>query len=683
MRNLVIIPTYNELDNIRPMIDKVFSLPEKFDLLVIDDGSPDGTAEIVRERQKAYPESLHLIERQGKLGLGTAYLTGFRWALEHGYDYVFEMDCDFSHNPDDLIRLSAAAAEGADLVIGSRYVTGVNDEAGSDVVLRVGLRPRGNGHAGPRRDGRIRLLQREAAPHDGYGRRRDEGLRLSGRDEIHGMEARLPDQGSADYLHRADAGRVENERRHLPRGVLRRTEAAFPHDQTARMMSGLLIRGGTIVNEGESYRGWIVVKDERIARTGRGDYPRPEFDGETIDAEGMYVLPGVIDDQVHFREPGLTYKGDLHSESIAAAAGGVTSYMDMPNVKPPTVTNALLEEKLERAAETSVVNYSFYLGATNDNIEQIRRLDPKRVCGVKLFMGSSTGNMLVDDERALRALFAESPVPIAAHCEDEPTVRADMERFRTLYGESGLTAAMHPLIRSAEACLRSSEKAVSLAERYGGRLHVLHLSTARELSLFDRDKPLEQKRITCEVCVHHLWFSDADYARKGNLIKWNPAVKTAVDRDALRAGLLDGAVDVVATDHAPHTLEEKERPYASAPSGGPLVQHSLPMMLELSAQGVLPVETVVEKMCHAPARLFGVRDRGFLRTGHFADIVLVRPADPWTVSKENILYKCGWSPLEGTAFSHRIMRTLVNGRTVYADGRVDTTHRGAELEFDR
>lgn len=302
------------------------------------------------------------------------------------------------------------------------------------------------------------------------------------------------------------------------------------------MMSGLLIRGGTIVNEGESYRGWIVVENERIARTGRGDYPRPEFDGETIDAEGMYVLPGVIDDQVHFREPGLTYKGDLHSESIAAAAGGVTSYMDMPNVKPPTVTNALLEEKLERAAETSVVNYSFYLGATNDNIEQIRRLDLKRVCGVKLFMGSSTGNMLVDDERALRALFAESPVPIAAHCEDEPTVRADMERFRTLYGESGLTAAMHPLIRSAEACLRSSEKAVSLAERYGGRLHVLHLSTARELSLFDRDKPLEQKRITCEVCVHHLWFSDADYARKGNLIKWNPAVKTAADRDALQIG---------------------------------------------------------------------------------------------------------------------------------------------------
>lgn len=449
------------------------------------------------------------------------------------------------------------------------------------------------------------------------------------------------------------------------------------------MMSGLLIRGGTIVNEGESYRGWIVVEGERIARTGRGDYPRPEFDGETIDAEGMYVLPGVIDDQVHFREPGLTYKGDLHSESIAAAAGGVTSYMDMPNVKPPTVTNALLEEKLERAAETSVVNYSFYLGATNDNIEQIRRLDPKRVCGVKLFMGSSTGNMLVDDEHALRALFAESPVPIAAHCEDEPTVRADMERFRTLYGESGLTVAMHPLIRSAEACLRSSEKAVSLAERYGGRLHVLHLSTARELSLVRprqaartkahhlrslRASPLVQR---CRLCPKR----QPDQMESGRQDRCRP--RRAPGRIARRSGRRrsDGPC-------APHARREGT-PLCERSVGGPLVQHSLPMMLELSAQGVLPVETVVEKMCHAPARLFGVRDRGFLRTGYFADIVLVRPADPWTVSKENILYKCGWSPLEGTAFSHRVVRTLVNGRTVYADGRVDTAHRGAELEFDR
>ena len=448
------------------------------------------------------------------------------------------------------------------------------------------------------------------------------------------------------------------------------------------MSRGLLIRGGTVFGDGERFEGYVVVRGERIAEIGRGAYPHDRFEGETIDARGQWVLPGVIDDQVHFREPGLTYKADIHSESAAAAAGGVTSFMDMPNVKPPTVTLGLLDEKFERAAETSVTNYSFYFGATNENAAEIERIDPKWVCGVKVFMGSSTGNMLVDDDRALASIFAQSPVPVATHCEDEATVRANMERFRAGYGDE-ITVAMHPLIRSAEACLRSSEKAVSLAERYGGRLHVLHLSTARELSLFDRDKPLEQKRITCEVCVHHLWFSDADYARKGNLIKWNPAVKTAADRDALRAGLLDGAVDVVATDHAPHTLEEKERPYANAPSGGPLVQHSLPMMLELSAQGVLPVETVVEKMCHAPARLFGVRDRGFLRTGHFADIVLVRPADPWTVSKENILYKCGWSPLEGTAFSHRIVRTLVNGRTVYADGRVDTAHRGAELEFDR
>ena len=299
-------------------------------------------------------------------------------------------------------------------------------------------------------------------------------------------------------------------------------------------------------------------------------------------------------------------------------------------------------------------------------------------------MGSSTGNMLVDDERALRALFAESPVPIAAHCEDEPTVRADMERFRTLYGESGLTVAMHPLIRSAEACLRSSEKAVSLAERYGGRLHVLHLSTARELSLFDRDKPLEQKRITCEVCVHHLWFSDADYARKGNLIKWNPAVKTAADRDALRAGLLDGAVDVVATDHAPHTLEEKERPYASAPSGGPLVQHSLPSDARAERAGRIARRNGRRENVPRAGPAVRRPRPGLPAQRAISPISCSSgPHDPWTVSKENILYKCGWSPLEGTAFSHRIVRTLVNGRTVYADGRVDTTHRGAELEFDR
>lgn len=446
-------------------------------------------------------------------------------------------------------------------------------------------------------------------------------------------------------------------------------------------MNRLLIRGGTLVNEGEEFAGYLVVSGDRIERIGRGDYPFDRFDGDVIDASGQLVLPGVIDDQVHFREPGLTSKADIHSESVAAAAGGVTSFMDMPNVVPPTVTNELLEQKFVRAAETSVTNYSFYLGATNDNIAEIRRADPKRVCGVKLFMGSSTGNMLVDDERALAAIFAESPVLVATHCEDEATIRANMTAFRARYGES-ITIDMHPLIRSAEACYRSSSKAVALAERYGGNLHVLHLSTARELDLFDAGKPLSQKKITNEVCVHHLWFDDRDYARKGNRIKWNPAVKTEADREALRAGIAGGRVDVVATDHAPHTLAEKDRPYPQAPSGGPLVQHSLPAMLELAARGVFPVGTVVEKMCHAPAVRFAVRGRGFLREGYYADIVLVK-REPWTVSAGNILYKCGWSPFEGETFSHRVTHTLVNGRVVCRDGRVDAAHRGRALEFDR
>ena len=405
------------------------------------------------------------------------------------------------------------------------------------------------------------------------------------------------------------------------------------------------------------------------------------LDGETIDAREQWVLPGAIDDQVHFREPGLTYKADIRSESAAAAAGGVTSFMDMPNVKPPTVTLGLLDEKFERAAETSVTNYSFYFGATNENAAEIERIDPKRVCGVKVFMGSSTGNMLVDDDRALASIFAQSPVPVATHCEDEATVRANMERFRAGYGDE-ITVAMHPLIRSAEACYRSSAKAVELATRYGADLHVLHLSTARELDLFDRG-PLSGKRITNEVCVHHLWFSDADYARMGNFIKWNPAIKSEADRDALRRGIADGRVDVVATDHAPHTLDEKKLPYLKAPSGGPLVQHSLVAMLEMSRNGVFPVETAVEKMCHAPAVRFRIRERGYLREGYFADIVLVRPDDPWTVSPQNILSKCGWSPFEGVTFSNRVTHTLVNGKIVFRNGAVDRDARGRALEFDR
>lgn len=448
------------------------------------------------------------------------------------------------------------------------------------------------------------------------------------------------------------------------------------------MSSGaLLIRGGTLFGDGERFEGYIVVRGDRIAEIGRGVYPHDRFDGTVIDAVGQWVLPGAIDDQVHFREPGLTYKADIRSESVAAAAGGVTSFMDMPNVKPPTVTLDLLDEKFERAAETSVTNYSFYFGATNENAAEIERIDPKRVCGVKVFMGSSTGNMLVDDDRALASIFARSPVPVATHCEDEATVRANMERFRAGYGDE-ITVAMHPLIRSAEACYRSSAKAVELATRYGADLHVLHLSTARELDLFDRG-PLSGKRITNEVCVHHLWFSDADYARMGNFIKWNPAVKSEADRDALRRGIADGRVDVVATDHAPHTLDEKKLPYLKAPSGGPLVQHSLVAMLEMSRNGAFPVEKAVEKMCHAPAVRFRIRERGYLREGYFADIVLVRPDDPWTVSSQNILSKCGWSPFEGVTFSNRVTHTLINGKIVFRDGTVDCDARGQALEFDR
>lgn len=448
-------------------------------------------------------------------------------------------------------------------------------------------------------------------------------------------------------------------------------------------MKRLLIENGTIINRGRRFVGYIEVVGERIVAVGEGKCSSryDDFKGERIDASGCFVIPGVIDDQVHFREPGMTYKADIHSESIAAVAGGVTSFMDMPNTKPPATTHELLEWKYDRAAETSVANYSFYLGAANDNIDAIRKIDPKRVCGLKLFMGSSTGNMLVDDPDSLAAIFAESPVIIATHCEDEATIKANMEYFRARYGDD-VTPSMHPLIRSAEACYRSSVKAVELADRYGANLHILHLSTEKELSLFE-NKPLEEKKITNEVCVHHLWFSDEDYAAKGNFIKWNPAVKSAADRSALRAGVLNGKVDMIATDHAPHTLEEKRKPYLNAPSGGPLVQHSLVAMLELSKQGLFPIEKVVEKMCHAPAIRFNVKERGFLDKGNYADIVIVDPLHSWRVKTDNILYKCGWSPFEGVEFRHKVAYTIINGSVVYANGVVNSDFRGKRLEFDR
>ncbi|MDR0510331.1 MAG: dihydroorotase [Rikenellaceae bacterium] len=442
----------------------------------------------------------------------------------------------------------------------------------------------------------------------------------------------------------------------------------------------ILIENGLTVNEGETFVGYLLVDGQRILDVGRGEFRGMcggAFAGERIDATGMLVIPGAIDDHVHFREPGLVHKGDIFHESRAAVAGGVTSFMEMPNTVPSTVSAAELERKYDLAAEHSLTNYSFYLGATSDNIREIARLDPRHVCGVKIFMGSSTGDMLLDDNRALSAVFDQSPVPVAAHCEDEGLVRrAAVAEYRARYGDEA-AAELHPLVRSAEACYRSTAQAVELADRYGADLHVLHISTARELGLFEA-RPLREKRITAEACVHHLWFSDEDYARLGNLIKINPSVKSIYDREALRGGLADGRIDVVATDHAPHTLEEKLRPYWNAPPGAPMVQHSLAAMLSM-----FPAEMAVEKMCHAPAVRFGLSDRGFLRQGMYADIAIVDPSSPWTVSREDILYKCGWSPLEGVTLSHRVVCTLVNGRIVNRGGVIDENFRGARLEFSR
>lgn len=454
----------------------------------------------------------------------------------------------------------------------------------------------------------------------------------------------------------------------------------------------LLIENALLCNEGRMYRGWLTVDGERIGRVGEGDCPPEEVRdraAERFDARGALVMPGVIDDQVHFREPGLTDKAEILTESRAAAAGGVTSYMEMPNTRPPATTLELLEEKYARAAEVSAVNYSFYLGATNENLAEIERIDPHRICGVKVFMGSSTGNMLVDNEETLAGIFRRSPVLVATHCEDEATIRANLASARLAFGDR-IPPAMHPAIRSAEACYRSTAHAVELAHRYGGRLHVLHLSTARELELFDADKPLEEKRITNEICVHHLWFSAADYAERGNLIKWNPAVKSATDRDALRAAVRSGRADVVATDHAPHLLAEKQNPYLSAPSGGPLVQFSLPAMLTLASEGIFTVPEVVERMCHAPAKLFRIGERGFLRPGYRADIAVVDLNSPWIVRRENtetgerILSKCGWSPLEGLTLTAKVRATFVNGARVYdaETGGIDEAVRGQRLCFE-
>lgn len=445
-------------------------------------------------------------------------------------------------------------------------------------------------------------------------------------------------------------------------------------------MKKILIENAFLVNEHRAENGWVMIQGERIADLGYGTY-RGERPEEVVDAGEKLLIPGIIDDQVHFRQPGLTHKGDIHSESVAAVAGGVTSFMEMPNTVPQTTTIGRWEEKCALGAEHSVANYAFYLGATNDNIEEIRRIDPKRVPGVKVFMGASTGNMLVDDEKSLSAIFAESPVLIATHCEDEAIIRRNLEYYKNLYGDR-IDPELHPLIRSAEACYVSTAKAVELAARYDADLHVLHISTGRELGLFSH-APLAEKKITSEVCVHHLWFNDQDYRRLGNRIKWNPAIKTENDRQELLKGIERGTVDVVATDHAPHTLEEKSRPYLECPSGGPLVQHSLNAMLEMYKRGEVTLSHIVDKMCHAPAVRFGVKERGFLRKGYYADLVLVDLSHRWEVETDNILYKCKWSPFEGEAFTTRVTDTYIGGVPVYRNGVVDTRFRGKALEFSR
>ncbi len=449
-------------------------------------------------------------------------------------------------------------------------------------------------------------------------------------------------------------------------------------------MHSILIKNAMIINEGSSFKGHVLCENGRIAKIFRNDEPpvQTESTAVVIEAGNLVLIPGVIDDQVHFREPGLTHKGDISSESKAAVAGGVTSYMEMPNTSPPTTTNALLKDKIEMAAGKSWANFSFYLGASNDNINELMEADPLTVCGIKIFMGSSTGNMLVDDDATLRAIFSSIKIPVAVHCEDEATIQANTLAHKRKFGEN-VPIMMHPAIRSAEACYISSSFAVDLAREYNTRLHVLHISTEKELELFDSLTPAEKERITSEVCIHHLWFDQADYARLGTKIKWNPAIKSQRDKQALLKALKAGTIDVVATDHAPHTMEEKSGTYFKAPSGGPMVQHSLVAMVEMVKKGLITMEMMVEKMCHSPARIFNISRRGFIREGYYADLVLVDLDSEWTVSGDNILYKCGWSPLEGVTFSSMVTHTIVNGNIVYRDKELRGEPAGKMLKFER
>jgi dihydroorotase len=442
----------------------------------------------------------------------------------------------------------------------------------------------------------------------------------------------------------------------------------------------IIIKNAFVVNEGKVVKSNVLIIDDFIAEIAQHDIT--ENADKVIDAAGQYLFPGCIDDQVHFREPGLTHKGEIYTEAKAAVAGGVTSYMEMPNTVPNVFTHALLEDKYNRASEVSLANYSFFMGASNDNLEEVLKTDPQNVCGIKVFMGSSTGNMLVDKRETLEGLFSKCNMLIATHCEDEHTIKHNMEVYREKYGED-VPMACHPEIRSEEACYKSSSLAVELAKKYNTRLHILHISTAKELELFDNTKPLKEKRITAEACIHHLWFSDEDYKTKGAFIKWNPAVKKASDRDAIMAGVLNNKIDVIATDHAPHTIEEKNQTYFKAPSGGPLVQHSLNALLEFYKQGKMTLEQIAEKSAHAVADCFQIEKRGYIRKGYFADLVLVDLNQSYTVDKSNILYKCGWSPFEGFTFHSKITHTFVSGHLVFENGKFDESVKGQRLTFER
>ena len=441
-----------------------------------------------------------------------------------------------------------------------------------------------------------------------------------------------------------------------------------------------LIKNAKLVNEGRIYQSDVLIESQKIKKIAEKIDIKAD---QIIDAKGLYLLPGVIDDQVHFREPGFTHKATIHTESKAAIAGGITSFMEMPNTSPQALTQEILEKKYQIAAKTSIANYSFFMGASNNNLDEVLKTNPKNVGAIKIFMGSSTGNMLVDNKNVLKQIFSKSPMLIAVHCEDETIIQKNIAIAKEKFGEN-VPISEHPNIRSVDACYKSSSIAIELAKKYNTRLHVFHLSSEKELALFDNKVDLKDKQITAEVCVHHLWFDENDYKEKGTLIKWNPSIKKASDKDALLKALLDDKLDVIATDHAPHTLKEKSNSYFKAPSGGPLVQHALPAMLEFVKKGKITIQKLTEKMCHNPAICFKIENRGFIREGYYADLVLINLNDPWRVkSNHNVLYKCGWSPFEGEIFNSKITHTLINGHIAYENGNFNTNKKGMRLTFDR